>query len=54
MSQSSFVDVICEGALEIVPEVSWLVEPLTPWRGQAFVLQHILRNRLFSAVVRPA
>ncbi len=54
MSQSSIVDVICERALEIAPEVPWLVEPLTPGRGQAFILQHILRNRLFSAVIRPA
>lgn len=48
------VDEICERALEIAPEVPWLVEPLTPGRGQAFILQHILRNRLFSAVIRPS
>lgn len=50
----NIVDEICERALEIAPEVPWLVEPLTPGRGQAFILQHILRNRLFSAVIRPA
>lgn len=50
----AIVDEICECALEIVPQVPWLVEPLTPGRGRAFILQHILRNRLFSAVIRPA
>ncbi len=50
----AIVDEICERALEIVPQVPWLVEPLTPGRGRAFILQHILRNRLFSAVIRPA
>ena len=54
MSQPSIVDVICQRALEIAPEVPWLVEPLTPGRGRAFILQHILRNRLFSAVIRPS
>lgn len=48
------VDEICDRALEVAPEVPWLVEPLTPGRGQAFILQHILRNRLFSAVIRPS
>lgn len=50
----SIVDVICERALEMAPQVPWLVEPLTPGRGQAFILQHILRNRWFSGVIRPA
>lgn len=51
---SSIVDLICERALDAAPDIPWLVEPLTPGRGQAFILQHILRNRLFSAVIRPA
>ena len=51
---NTIVDEICEHALEVAPQVPWLVEPLTPGRGQAFILQHILRNRLFSAVIRPA
>ena len=38
----------------MAPQVPWLVEPLTPGRGQAFILQHILRNRWFSGVIRPA
>lgn len=50
----SIVDVICERALEMAPQVPWLVGPLTPGRGQAFILQHILRNRWFSGVIRPA
>lgn len=50
----SIVDVICERALDMAPQVPWLVEPLTPGRGQAFILQHILRNRWFSGVIRPA
>lgn len=50
----SIVDVICERALEMAPQVPWLVEPLTPGRGQAFILQHVLRNRWFSGVIRPA
>jgi len=29
-------------------------EPLTRGRGRAFLLQHIPRNRLYSAVIRPA
>lgn len=50
----SIVDVICERALDMAPQVPWLVEPLTSGRGQAFILQHILRNRWFSGVIRPA
>ena len=54
MATNSIVDTICERALQVAPEVPWLVEPLTRGRGQAFILQHILRNRLFSAVIRPS
>jgi len=50
----SVIDEICDYALKVAPEIPWLVEPLTPGRGRAFLLQHILRNRLFSAVIRPA
>lgn len=53
-TNNNIVDEICARALDIAPEVPWLVEPLTPGRGQAFILQHILRNRLFSAVIRPS
>ena len=51
---TNIVDEICDRALAIAPQVPWLVEPLTPGRGRAFILQHILRNRLFSAVIRPS
>src|SRR5438034_6443166 len=50
----SVIDENCDYALKVAPEIPWLVEPLTPGRGRAFLLQHILRNRLFSAVIRPA
>lgn len=50
----SVIDEICDYALRIAPEIPWLVEPLTPGRGKAYLLQHILRNRLLSSVIRPA
>ena len=50
----SVIDEICERALDAAPDMPWLMEPLTPGRGQAFILQHILRNRLLSSVIRPA
>ena len=34
--------------------MSWLRKTLKPGRARAFILQHVLRNRLFSAVIRPA
>jgi pyrroloquinoline quinone (PQQ) biosynthesis protein C len=55
MSQnSSVIDEICAHALKVAHDVPWLVEPLTLGRGRAFILQHILRNRLLSSVIRPA
>lgn len=54
MSSPSIIDEICDAALKVAPKVPWLVDPLTPGRGKAFLLQHILRNRLFSAVIRPS
>ncbi len=51
---TSIIDEICARALKVAQEVPWLVDPLTPGRGRAFILQHILRNRLFSGVIRPA
>ncbi|MEW6300872.1 MAG: iron-containing redox enzyme family protein [Thermodesulfobacteriota bacterium] len=50
----SIIDEICDYALRVAPEIPWLVEPLTPGRGRAYLLQHILRNRLLSSVIRPA
>ena len=51
---TTIVDEICQLCLDAAPAMSWLVEPLTLGRAQAFILQHILRNRLLSAVIRPA
>lgn len=48
------IDEICEHALQMAAEVPWLNEPLTKGRGRAYLLQHIPRNRLYSAVIRPA
>ncbi len=54
VEQQSIVDEICQLCLDAGPQMSWLIEPLTPGRAQAFILQHILRNRLLSSVIRPA
>src|SRR5260370_41119323 len=48
------VDEIAEYTLKIGKEISWFREPLTPGRGRVSLLQHILRNRLLSSVLRPA
>ena len=32
----------------------WVLDPLTPARARAYIHQHVLRNRFFSAVMRPA
>ena len=50
----SIIDEICDYSLQVAAEISWLGEPLTRSRGRAYLLQHILRNRLFSSVMRPA
>jgi pyrroloquinoline quinone (PQQ) biosynthesis protein C len=50
----SVIDEICDYALSVAAEVPWLNEPLTKGRGRAYLLQHIPRNRLYSAVIRPA
>jgi len=50
----SVVDHIVERALEVGREIRWYSEPLTHGRGRAYLLQHVLRNRLLSAVLRPA
>ncbi len=51
---AAIVDEVCDLCLQSSSEMSWLIEPLTPGRARAFILQHILRNRLLSAVIRPA
>lgn len=52
--KAAIVDEVCDLCLRSSSEMSWLIEPLTPGRARAFILQHILRNRLLSAVIRPA
>ena len=51
---STIVDEICDLCLQSSSQMSWLIEPLTAGRARAFILQHILRNRLLSSVIRPA
>jgi pyrroloquinoline quinone (PQQ) biosynthesis protein C len=51
---NSVIDEICDYALHVAAEIPWLSEPLTKGRGRAYLLQHILRNRLLSSVIRPA
>ena len=51
---SNIVDEICKLCIESSKDMSWLVEPLTMSRARAYTLQHILRNRFLSAVIRPA
>src|SRR5713226_3961747 len=50
----TLIDEIAEYTLKIGKEISWFRDPLTPGRGRAYLLQHILRNRLLSSVLRPA
>ncbi len=50
----SLIDEIADRTLKAGREISWFCDPLTPGRGRAYMLQHILRNRLLSSVLRPA
>lgn len=50
----TLIDDIAEHTLKAGREISWFVDPLTQGRGRAYLLQHVLRNRLLSAVLRPA
>lgn len=54
MPAPDVIDEICEYALQVARGIPWICEPLTRGRGQAYLLQHILRNRLLSSVMRPA
>ncbi len=51
---NAIIEEICGHALTVAADIPWLAEPLTPGRGRAYLLQHILRNRLLSSVMRPA
>jgi pyrroloquinoline quinone (PQQ) biosynthesis protein C len=50
----TLIDDIADYSLKVGKEISWFCDPLTPGRGRWYMLQHILRNRLLSAVLRPA
>jgi pyrroloquinoline quinone (PQQ) biosynthesis protein C len=50
----TLIDEIADYTLKAGREISWFCDPLTPGRGRAYLLQHILRNRLLSSVLRPA
>lgn len=50
----TLVDEIAECTLQAGKEIGWFHEPLTRGRGRVYLLQHILRNRLLSSVLRPA
>jgi len=50
----TLIDEIAEYTLKVGKEISWFCDPLTPGRGREYMLQHVLRNRLLSSVLRPA
>ena len=50
----TLIDDIAQYTLEVGREISWFRDPMTPARGRMYLLQHILRNRLLSSVLRPA
>ena len=54
MPKENIIDELCELCLAESKNMSWLVEPLTLGRAQAYILQHIIRNRILSSVIRPA
>ena len=50
----SLIEQIADYTLKVGKEISWFCDPLTPGRGREYMLQHVLRNRLLSSVLRPA
>jgi pyrroloquinoline quinone (PQQ) biosynthesis protein C len=50
----TLIDEIAEYTLKVGREISWFCDPLTRGRGRFYLLQHVLRNRLLSAVLRPS
>jgi pyrroloquinoline quinone (PQQ) biosynthesis protein C len=50
----TLIDEIADYTLNAGREISWFCDPLTPGRGREYMLQHVLRNRLLSSVLRPA
>lgn len=48
------LDYIASESLIAARDWPWVLAPLTHASGRAFILQHVLRNRFFSSVMRPA
>lgn len=53
-ANEDFIRHAMKRSLEAAATWRWCREPLTLGGARAFVLQHILRNRFYSAVMRPA
>lgn len=53
--QTNIIETLANASLEAAKTWDWVsAKPMTKAAGQAYILQHILRNRFFSAVMRPA
>jgi pyrroloquinoline quinone (PQQ) biosynthesis protein C len=50
----TLIDAIADYTLKVGKQISWFCDPLTRGRGREYMLQHVLRNRLLSSVLRPA
>ena len=50
----TIIDRIEARCVEKCQEWAWFMEDLTPGKAQAFMLQHSIRNRLYSSAWRPA
>jgi hypothetical protein len=48
------LDYIAKESLAAARHWPWVVAPLTRATGRVYILQHVLRNRFFSSVMRPA
>lgn len=53
-SAEGILDYIASESLAVARDWPWVLEPLTQASGRAYILQHVLRNRFFSSVMRPA
>jgi pyrroloquinoline quinone (PQQ) biosynthesis protein C len=53
-SGDDILDYIIDTSMEAAQDWRFFSEPLTLGRGRAWLLQHVLRNRFYSAVMRPA
>ncbi len=53
-SADGILDYIASESLAAARDWPWVLAPLTHASGRAYILQHVLRNRFFSSVMRPA